>query len=419
MNTATQPGADPDVKVGEVSVNTTMSPRDVALAAMEDRTDEAHAAQIHDDVEGDPGAALIHDTIVAQQEASREAAVKAGIIPKLDDGALTREPMHPEQKMPPPALPDKEVPESLPAELKDDPLAEYIVMDEGKAMFALKVNKKNVLIPLDEARRKLQIRAAAGIDMQEARQFQKELDSRADLLSASEAAHKARVEAQSVQTSVPASTADLNEKEIRSRADEVFKVAFSGSEEEAGEKLTKLLLDVRTPLQSVATPIDTAQIVQQASAAAVVAVNVDADKKDLRTGYVKFQDEYPEIMADEMLYNMANSMTDGIVTEHPEWNKSQVMHEAGKRTSEWVENLKGTKEPDPDPDPDPNVILENKAISEQPRIPQTQLRQDRKSELVVIPQPAHAVQTPAEPEPPPQTPQEALNEIRKARGQAY
>ena len=417
MNTATQTGANPDVKEGEVSVNTTMSPRDVALAAMEDRTDEAHAAQIYEDTEGDPGAKLIHDTIVDQQEANREAAVKAGIIPPLDDGAMTREPMHPEQKMPPAALPEKKVPELLPVELQEDPLAEYVVMDEGKPMFALKVNGKNLLMPLDEARRKLQIRTAAGIDMQDARKFQKDLDVRSQNLTAGEAALKARVQAQPVQTSVPAPIADLSEKEIRSRANDVFTTAFSGSEEEAGEKLTKLLLDVRTPTQLAAAPIDRAEIVQEASAAAVDAVIIQAAKKDLRVGYTKFQDEYPEIMADENLYNMTDGMTDGIATEHPEWDKSQVMLEAGKRTSEWVENLKGTTEPGPK-DPETIVTTENETISEQPRIPQTQLRQDRKSELVVIPQPAQAVQAPDEPEPPPQTPQEALDEIRKSRGQA-
>jgi hypothetical protein len=422
MPQATPTGADPDVKEGEVAVNVNMSPRDIALQSIEDRQDEARMAQIAEDIEGDPGAQALASRMQVAQDAARADAVARGELPPLEedpDGAESRQRMHPEQPAAPAALPEEPAAAVIPAELQNDPLADHIVMDGDQPMFALKINGKNMLMPLDEARRRLQIGTAAEIRMQSAALREKTLDERESKISVSEQALAVRTEVSPVVPAVqpqPVPVVGLSEDVIRSRARDVMSEAFTGSEENAGDKLTKLLLDIRLPQVQPAAPIDEAKIAQRAASAAVSAVTIMNTKRDLNSGLTKFKTEYPNIMSDVNLYNMADSMTDGIETEHPEWSKSQIMLEAGKRTSEWVENLKGTGSTETIID-DP-VITENETISEHTPPPTTQLRQERKRTLVQIPKVASAAQPAPEPEERPQTPQEALDEVRLARGQA-
>lgn len=417
--------ANPDVKDDEVAVNTNMSPRNIALAAIEEKTDQMHLAQIKDDIEGDPGAKVLHDRMQEAQDAATAQGIKDGLLPApesvakppLDpDGAAYREKMHPGRPTPPAALPEDDTdPTVLPEELQDDPLAEHIVMDDDQPMFSLKVNGQHVLMPLSEARRRLQIGTAAEIRMQNAAAKEKNVDERERRVIAGEEALALRVRVEPIQVQPVPVQPDLSEQEIRLQAKDVFTTAFSGSEEDAAEKLTKLLIATRIPPVQQVAPIDEAGIVNRAAKAAVGAVTAVTIKQDLIVGLETFSEKYPEIMNDVNLYRMADSMTDEIAIEHPGWLKSQVILESGKRTSEWIENLKGT--PVVEEIIDPVVPTDDETISEQPQ-PPTQIRQERKRTLVKIPQAVTAVQPPAEPEPVQQTPQEALDEVRRGRGQA-
>lgn len=408
---ATQQGAD--VKPGEVAVET-RSARDIALEALDARQEEAHRRQIDDQLENDPGAALMTAQMVEQQETNRKQAIEDGLLPpdeeELKDGLVSKELMHPEQDLVSEADPD-----ALPTHLENDPLANFIVMQEGKPMFTLKVNGENMLMPLEDAHRQLQIGTAAEIRMTNAAKMEQSINQRAAELTAGEQALAARMQvAQPVQPSVPAEP-DLSEADIRKEALNVVTSVFSGTEEEATDKLTKALMKIRTPAATPAPDIDVDAIVRQASTAAVGALTAVDSKKDLVRGLDQFRNEYPEIMRDANLYRMADGMTDEIATDNPSWDKSQVMLEAGKRTRKWVDDLKG---PAPTVENDGDETL-TEVTSEQ-TLPPTQLRQDRKSGLVRMPQPAAAAvqDTSKAEEPRPLTPQEALDEVRRARGQA-
>ena len=115
----------------------------------------------------------------------------------------------------------------------------------------------------------------------------------------------------------------------------------------------------------------------------------------MKTGYNKFVDSYPEIANDENLFRYADSLTDAIAVENPEWVPSEVMLEAGKRTREWVETFK-TPEPSEKPNND---------------------RQERKRNLRPMPRARQG--TPekevVEKEP---TAGDYITELRKQRGQA-
>jgi len=417
MNQATQQGAqspqppNPDLAINEVVVKP--SPRDISIAAMAERQETARVTELNEAIAADPGLAANQAQIDNQIKAANKAAIESGElappVEELSDGAASVEPMH----EPPPAP----KPDALPAELAADPLSEYIVMQDGVAMFSTKVNGQVRLIPLEDARRELQIGTAAAIRMNEATRLSQELEQRAQQVSASEAALAQRMEAAPAVPAVPA-PADLTEDDLFDEAREIFQTAFTGTEEDAARKLAKTLIKLRGTASPAAPPVDERTIVRKAATAAVNAVQAVEKTKDVRTGYAKFQEDYPDIMADPVLYKMADDMTDGIEQEHPDWLISQVMDEAGKRTRTWVNKMKGVPDLEPDPvlDPEPPPQL---PAGEHAQPPTQAHRQDRKSELVRLPVAAAAAvhEKPADDVETDQTPQEAFNQLKSARGQ--
>ena len=421
MNTATQPGAqsplvakptqppNPDVAINEVIDKE--SPRDISIAAMSERMEANRIVEIQESIEADPGLAANQARIDAQIKAANQEAIAAGLLPAGDpDGAASIQPMHTPPTEPQPA--------PLPADVAADPLSEYIIMQDGKPMFSTKVNGQLRLIPLEDARRELQIGTAAAIRMNEATRLHQQVSEREVAMSANEAALAQRVATAPVVPAVPA-RADLSEEDLYDEAKEIFSTAFTGTEEDAARKLANTLVKLRgsvtAPAAHMQPRVDERAIVRKAAQAAVGAIQNVEKTKDVRSGYVRFQEDYPDVMSDPALYKMADNMTDEIEKENPTWPISQVMDEAGKRTRAWVNKLKGV-EPDP-PDPLPQPGSQNIGVLPQP--PPQNHRQDRKSELVRIPTVASAAvhEQPADDLEIDQTPQEAFAELKQSRGQ--
>ena len=335
MNTATQPGADPDVQINEVVV--TENPRQVSIDAMTKRMEDARDAELADALAADPGLAHNQAKIENEIAVANAAAIAAGELAAPDpndlDGAASRTPMH---------LPQPQTTEPLPAELAGDPLSEYIVMDQGQPMFQAKVNGQIQLIPLADARRQIQIGTAAEVRMQQAAARETNITQRESDLGARELAFANRVTstAPTARSELPPA-GDVSEEDLLDEAREIFNTAFSGTEEDAARKLARTLSKLRAPAPAQVQRVDERAIVSKAAKAAVDAIqNVD-HKKDVQSGYQKFQEDYPEIMGDLQLYKMADGMTDEIANENPNWKISRVMQEAGKRTREWVNSVQG------------------------------------------------------------------------------
>jgi len=344
-----------------------VNPRDEVMSSMDDRIDELRMQEM----------------------------AEAGFLPsddtnadELEPGLQTQERMHQEE------APEKE---ELPEELKSDPLADYIVMDGENAMFRTKVDGEDKLIPLDTARTQLQKHVAADVRLQQAAKERKELEAREEAIRQNEAALQAKLNSQ--ESSPPSERSDVSDQDLQREAQAVVKTLFTGSEDEAVESLTALLGKT-----SQASPqVNPNELVEKAVAAARAEraqererEALEAKQKDLNTGFEKFSEEYPEIVGDINLFRYADGMTDTIAEEHPEWAPSQVMHEAGVRTREWINALKGAEEA---PAPTPNDRLE------------------RKQNLKPMPHTRSAVQERAQEEPP-ETPQSILESMRSARGQA-
>lgn len=346
-----------------------VNPRDAVLADMDARIDEERQGDIR-----------------ANQA---ELAEASGFEPPVEAGLQSQQQMHPGGEN-----------DDLPEDLRNDPLADYIVMDGENAMFRTKVDGQERLIPLDAARTQLQKHVAAEIRLQQVAEERKDLDAREEQIRINEAALAEKLR-QPPPGTPPGATSDVSEEDLRKEAQQLVSNLFTGTEAEAVESLTTLL--GRT--SQVATPqVDPTEIAAQA--AKVVRQELSAEEqaeataqlaRDTTEGFKQFSKDFPDILADESLFRYADSLTDKIEAGHPEWTPTQVMAEAGKQTTEWVKSLKG-EAPEADPPPGDE-------------------RTTRKRVLTRMPTPRSEVQGAAEEEQA-ETPQSVLDDIRASRGQA-
>ena len=377
---ATQQGAADETNASatppDPDTQAPVNPRDAVLNAMDE--------QIHG------------ERIADQKEFVAEHAEELGLQPTVDsqpDGAAAIEPMHPPAEPPAPA--------PLPDGLDQSPYADYIVMHEGVPHMKAKVHGVDKLIPMERVQAQAQKLEAAEVSMQNAATLQRELRQREEWIRQNETALQSRMDA--LATQPPPADPGVDDETLITESREIVKTLFSGDEDEAAQKLAGLMKQSRAPAQA-APAIDVTQIATQAAGIAVGQMTEAEIAKDANAGLAQFQQDYPELMADPVLYNIADNMTDVIEQEHPDWKPSQIMLEAGARTRTWLANQKGEAPPgDTPPQPpagdDPN-------------------RQERKDNLVRIPQPALGAVSPhGETEEPVQSPSDALAEIREARGQ--
>ena len=338
----------------------------------------------------DPRMAMIEE-MADQNNAERMApagAVLNGLAPEVPEGYDPEEnvvvaPIEAEASAETAALPD---------EYANNPLADFIVMDGETPMFKTVYQGQEKLIPLENAQREMQKHVAADIRLQQNTEWQRNLEEREAQLQQTTAALNQSLQAQ--HESPPSSpVVDVDDEALQAEALEVVSGLFTGSEDEAAAKLADLLRKTRSAPQ--APSIDPNQLVQQAVQATRQQLSEEARQTDVNTGFKKFSEDYPDIMADQALFGYADSMTDDIAAEHPEWMPSEVMLEAGKRVREWVQSMKAP---------------------EQSAQPTNNDRLERKQQLRPLPRVRQGTQE-AEPIEQPQTPAQMMDEIRAARGQ--
>lgn len=277
-----------------------------------------------------------------------------------------------------------------------DPLADYIVLNDGVPMFKTKVDGQEKLIPIENARAQLQKHVAAEIRLQQAAAEKRALEQREAAIAEGEAKLAAKLK--QLQEAPPSVKPDVSDQDLSDQAHQVVSSLFTGSEDEAVKSLTELLGKIR---QAPGPQFDPNETVTQAVAAAKRELAAEQavkererQQKDINSGFKKFSDDYPEIVENADLFRYADGLTDVIQSENPDWSPSEVMTEAGKRTRAWVESLKAPAAPVPNND-----------------------RQNRKRNLTPMPQARMGTQE-RDPGEPPETPQSMIDEIRAARGQA-
>lgn len=270
-----------------------------------------------------------------------------------------------------------------------DPLEEYVVREAGKLpMFRTVVDGKVHLVPLDRARQQLQKHLAADIRLQQAAEQKRQLDAREAQIRSTETALRTRA-APPVQ---PVDDSTLERESV-----ELVRSLVSEPEAVAAQKLAKTLKSIRAS----APQIDVDALSTQAAQKARQTIAAEDGQRALSNGLTEFTTAYPDISADPDLFALADRRTVAIAEEHKDWSPGKVMMEAGKQTREWLAVRSGRS-----PTPTPGEGQPNK-------------RQIAKQNLKPMPQSRSA--RPAVPanENDGQSPQDALNEIRKSRGQPY
>lgn len=355
-----------------------VNPRDAILDSMDEKLD----AQRHQE----------------QKEYLEEVGEELGMAPPapepapLADGAQAVQPMHP------PAEPV--APEPLPAELLGHEMADYIVMHNGEPHMKAKVHGVDKLIPMSKVQAQAQKLDAAEVSLEQAAIITRDLVQREEWIRENEASLKTRLEAPAP---LPPVDPGVPDEKLVGEAKEIVSTLFRGDEDAAATKLATLLKRSQAPANPVPA-FDTTQLVNQAADVAVTKMTQIDKQKDAVSGLEQFKDSYPEIMADPMLYRIADKFTDVIEKENPSWTPTQLMLEAGVRTKKWLAQQKGETLPNDPPPADPASIDPN--------------RQERKDNLVRIPNPALGAVSPhGATEEPIQTPNDALAEIRESRGQ--
>lgn len=390
-NGATQPqGAPADPQQAAPPVDTKAqeplksapNPRDAVIDAMDEKI---HGERIEEQNEF-----ITEHAEELGMQPIQQAAPPAEPDPNAD-GAQAVAPMHPPAE--PPA------PDPIPQDLQGHQMASYIVMHEGVPHMKAKVHGVDKLIPMERVQQQAQKLEAAEVSMQNAAVLQKDLAQREEWIRQNEAALKLRAD----QLATPPPDPGADDETLVTESRDIIKTLFSGDEDEAAQKLAGLMKRTRAPT-SVAPAIDTTQIANQAAGIAVAQMTDRDLRADANTGLEQFGERYPELMADPILYNMTDNMTDVVEAEHPDWKPSQIMLEAGKRTTEWLNKQRGVTPPgEPPPQPPAGNDL---------------TRQERKDNLVRIPNPALGATSPhGETAEDVQTPADALAEIRESRGQ--
>jgi hypothetical protein len=279
-----------------------------------------------------------------------------------------------------------------------DPLEEFIELDaNGQPMFRSVVNGQQQLIPLDKARATIQKHESADQRLQEAASWKQTLEQREQALVARETDLQVKLAGMhEEQSGAPSDTdANLNDDvDLEAEAREVVSGLFTGTEDEAAVKLADLLKKTKGAAPAATPQVDPQELADRAAATVRQQLTAEQQEKDINDGYQKFIKDYPEIAADDVLFDFADSMTDKIRAEHPDWTPSQVMLEAGAKVRERV----GT----PAPEQTPAIVDET--------------RQERKRNLRPLPAARQGVQE-TEPEERPETPTDVLAGIREARGQ--
>ena len=287
--------------------------------------------------------------------------------------------------------------EPVAIEQEADPLDNYIQKDEsGQPLFKMTVDGQEVLVPLAQVQKERQLEQASRKRMDENADWSKNLADREDKLRQEEAALQARFIEQP-----PSGAPDVEELDFKTEAREIFSTLIDDDAEVASDKLASVLANIASRTSSQ-TPINEADIVNKTreaireEEAVKTAEAKEADvAKQFQDGYKAFETQYPHLAQNPELFAVANSHTNSIAEEHPDWGPAEVIMEAGVRTDNWLNSLKGAP-------------LTADA--------ETNNRQQQKDNLVAMPASRTAAREAPQTERP-ETPTDVLYNIRAGRGQ--
>lgn len=125
--------------------------------------------------------------------------------------------------------------------------------------------------------------------------------------------------------------ADAPDFEAKARA--IANAIYEGDEDAVVKALTEYL-----PGREGATPPDMSQMVQQAARQArdeaLREIQQAEVQREVEKAQEQFRNEFPALAARQEFIDMADAETLKVYEEHPDWSPSQIVTEAGRRTTD-------------------------------------------------------------------------------------
>ena len=181
-------------------------------------------------------------------------------------------------------------------------------------------------MPIDEARAVIQKNLAADKRLNDAVLRQQQLQQWEQKLVQREQQFQAKPTVQSADTG-----GDLKEQ-VQTAVDKLY----DGDTDEAVEALTGIIEG-----RNQATPINTDAIVAQAKEEVLQIQRKDEFEKEVMTARSQFNEQFKELAEVPELMDQADQRTITLMNEHPDWTPTQIIMEAGRKTQEFVNNIRG------------------------------------------------------------------------------
>jgi hypothetical protein len=280
--------------------------------------------------------------------------------------------------------------------LETKPGAEPPIFDkDGVPYMRLKVEGKLMEMPVDKVIGIAQKNLTADNRLRSATEKLREAEQLAESLKDQQAKLKSSL------TQPPQSKGvEVNDEQIEGFSKDFINALFRGTQEEAIEKFTKFQKDLLVkgqPMMDIddlmARVSETAE--QRATAAYEARVKQDraaAEEADIQKGYSQLQQQYPELLTDDLLFGALDRRTEDLRVLHPELSPSQIMLQAAKEVSERFKTPTAT--------PTPATPI-NKQV--------------RKDALKPVPTPRSGVARPSAEPRGPKTPQQIAEEMKQRR----
>lgn len=244
-------------------------------------------------------------------------------------------------------------------------IADHIYLKDGVPTMKLKVKGEEVEMPVDKVKSIAQKNMLADVRLRNVAATEKDLKRRASQLAE-------RERQQSLAHPPAKPGAEVNEETMKADARSFVDTLFEGTREEATEKAVQYLSSISS------TPVDTEALKSDAVKAATAEAQRVLAERDQRTretaherslqqGLVYVESTYPELLLDDVLFDMIDARSDSVAEANPEWSPQQVMTAAAKEVAEKV-GLKprSAGDPPPSPDEDGQTVREDRKRQLQP-----------------------------------------------------
>ena len=217
---------------------------------------------------------------------------------------------------------------------------------DGEWVQMLKVDGIDIEQPYHQYQSQAQKYAAGDARLQRSVEFQKELDAESTRLSSwnEQLQEKEGKLADTLSPTLPPADADSDET-IDQESAKLVDALFAGNEDDAKKSMADILRGQRVdaPPQVNASEVadEAADLALQRIEQKTAKQNLENHNRALGKAFNEFATDFSDIAGDDALFAIADTESNTIIAEHPEWSPSQVMTEAGNRVRKMV---KGEKE---------------------------------------------------------------------------